>query len=145
TILGTADYLSPEQAKDSHEVDIRADIYGLGATFYFLLTGNTLFGEGTVAQKLLWHQVRQPRGLNQFRNDVPSVLDSILMKMLAKDPKDRYQTPGDVAETLMPFCTSYVPPPSDSEMPKLSVAASGGIRENAEPVAKPISPLTFAK
>ncbi len=60
-VLGTADYLAPEQALDSHGVDIRADIYSLGATFYFCLTGRTPFAEGTVAQKLIWHQTRQPK------------------------------------------------------------------------------------
>src|SRR5262249_23294871 len=55
-VLGTADYLAPEQATDSHAVDIRADIYSLGATFYYCLTGRTPFQEGTVAQKLIWHQ-----------------------------------------------------------------------------------------
>src|SRR5262245_47102122 len=55
-VLGTADYLAPEQAMDSHTVDIRADIYSLGATFYFLLTGSPPFPEGSVAQKLIWHQ-----------------------------------------------------------------------------------------
>ena len=60
-VLGTADYLAPEQALDSHAVDIRADIYSLGATFYFCLTGRTPFAEGTVAQKLIWHQTRQPK------------------------------------------------------------------------------------
>jgi serine/threonine protein kinase len=59
-VLGTADYLAPEQALDSHAVDIRADIYSLGATFYFCLTGKTPFSEGTVAQKLIWHQTRAP-------------------------------------------------------------------------------------
>ena len=54
-VLGSVDYLAPEQAEDSHDVDIRADIYSLGATFYFLLTGRTMFGEGTVPQKLMWH------------------------------------------------------------------------------------------
>ena len=71
TVLGTADYLAPEQATDSHGVDIRADIYSLGATFYFLLTGKSPFGEGTVAQKLIWHQTRQPKPIGSFRDDVP--------------------------------------------------------------------------
>ncbi len=65
-VLGTADYLAPEQALDSHSVDIRADIYSLGATFYFCLTGRTPFAEGTVAQKLIWHQTRQPKPLRSF-------------------------------------------------------------------------------
>src|SRR5206468_3952680 len=89
-VLGTADYLSPEQAIDSHTVDIRADIYSLGATFYYLLTGKTPFGEGTVAQKLLWHQSRQPKPLTDYRNDVPAEVVQIISRMMAKEPSQRY-------------------------------------------------------
>src|SRR5206468_3138222 len=70
-VLGTADYLSPEQAIDSHTVDIRADIYSLGATFYYLLTGAPPFPEGSVAQKLIWHQNREPRPIKSLRPEVP--------------------------------------------------------------------------
>src|SRR5437879_6064266 len=70
-VLGTADYLAPEQAIDSHSVDIRADVYGLGATFYYCLAGQLPFSEGTVAQKLIWHQTRQPKSIKTFRSDVP--------------------------------------------------------------------------
>src|SRR5216683_2849258 len=73
-VLGTADYLAPEQALDSHSVDIRADIYSLGATLYFCLTGRTPFAEGTVAQKLIWHQTRQPKPIKSVRADVPDEL-----------------------------------------------------------------------
>src|SRR5207245_5250809 len=66
-VLGTADYLAPEQALDSHSVDIRADIYSLGGTFYFCLAGLAPFAEGTVAQKLIWHQTRQPRPIRAVR------------------------------------------------------------------------------
>src|SRR5436190_1565764 len=69
-VLGTADYLAPEQALDSHTADIRADIYSLGGTFYFCLTGKTPFAEGTVAQKLIWHQTRQPKSLKTIRPDI---------------------------------------------------------------------------
>ena len=67
SVLGTADYLAPEQAVDSHDVDMRADIYSLGATFYFLLTGQPPFAEGTVAQKLLWHQSKSPKPIREVR------------------------------------------------------------------------------
>src|SRR5262249_27270936 len=73
-VLGTADYLAPEQALDSHDVDIRADIYSLGATFYFCLTGHTPFEGGTVAQKLIWHQTRQPKPIRALRPEVPEEL-----------------------------------------------------------------------
>ena len=90
TVLGTADYLAPEQALDSHSVDIRADIYSLGATFFYLLTGRTPFGDGTVAQKLIWHQSRQPKPVTEYRKDVPPDLAALLLKMMAKLPDDRY-------------------------------------------------------
>jgi serine/threonine protein kinase len=100
-VLGTADYLAPEQVLDSHGVDIRADIYSLGATFYFCLTARTPFGDdGTTAQKLIWHQTRRPKPVQSFRSDVPAGLIAVLEKMMAKDPEQRYQTPAEVVRAL---------------------------------------------
>jgi len=124
-VLGTADYLAPEQALDSHSVDIRADIYSLGATFYYMLTGRTPFGEGTVAQKLLWHQNRQPKLIAEFRNDVPTPVLAVLSRMMAKEPEKRYQNPIEVANALAAFTQIPIGPPPESEMPNLSPAASG--------------------
>lgn len=124
-VLGTADYLAPEQALDSHSVDIRADIYSLGATFYFVLTGSTPFTEGTVAQKLIWHQTRQPKPIRTLRAEVPEQLAAVLDKMMAKDPAQRYQTPADVVTALNPWTQQTIPPPPDKEMPRLSPAAMG--------------------
>ncbi|MFO0865406.1 MAG: serine/threonine-protein kinase [Gemmataceae bacterium] len=124
-VLGTADYLAPEQALDSHSVDIRADIYSLGATFYYMLTGRTPFGEGTVAQKLLWHQNRQPKLVAEFRNDVPTPVLAIINKMMAKEADKRYQTPIEVANALAPFTQIPIGPPPESEMPNLSPAVTG--------------------
>src|SRR5262249_22781217 len=102
-VLGTADYLAPEQSRDSHAVDIRADIYSLGATFYFLLTGRPLFPEGSAAQKIIWQQVRQPVPLRKLRPEVPEELETVLLKMLAKLPAKRYQTPAEVVAALAPW------------------------------------------
>lgn len=124
-VLGTADYLAPEQALDSHSVDIRADIYSLGATFYFMLTGSTPFSEGTVAQKLIWHQTRQPKPVRNLRPEVPAELVMVLEKMMAKSPAQRYQTPAEVVQALEPFTREAVPPPPEREMPLLSPAATG--------------------
>jgi len=99
-VLGTADYLAPEQVIDSHEVDIRADIYSLGATFYYCLTGRTPFGEGTTAQKLIWHQTRQVKPVRSIRGDVPPLMEAVLNRMLAKDPTQRFQTPVEVSNAL---------------------------------------------
>src|SRR5205823_12680782 len=88
-VLGTADYLAPEQALDSHGADIRADIYSLGGTFYFCLTGRTPFAEGTVAQKLIWHQTRQPKPIRSLRPEVPEEIVAIVEQMMAKDKGER--------------------------------------------------------
>ena len=125
-ILGTADYLAPEQALDSHTVDIRADIYSLGATFYFLLTNQPLFAEGTVAQKLLWHQTREPIPLRSIRPDVPQELADLIAKMMAKDPAQRFQIPAEVMAALTPWVMAPIAPPSERELPHFSRAAVPG-------------------
>src|SRR5437870_3602915 len=119
-VLGTADYLAPEQALDSHGVDIRADIYSLGATFYFCLSGKTPFSEGSVAQKLIWHQTRQPKTVRSIRPDAPAELIAVLEKMMAKDPDQRYQIPIEIAQALIPWTETPIPPPPEAEMPRLS-------------------------
>jgi serine/threonine protein kinase len=124
-VLGTADYLAPEQATDSHNVDIRADIYSLGATFYYCLTGRTPFAEGTVAQKLIWHQTRMPKPIRGFRNDVPEGLLTVIDRAMAKDMAQRYQLPIEFAEALGPWTQKAIPPPPEDEMPQLSLAAKG--------------------
>src|SRR5205809_450245 len=122
-LIGTADYLAPEQAMNSHAADIRADIYSLGVTFYFLLTGRSPFKDGTIAQKLLYHQVQLPEPVRSFRPEVPDELVRIIDRMLAKDPAERYQTPADVVLALDPWTETPIPPPPESEMPNLSRAA----------------------
>lgn len=122
-VLGTADYLAPEQALDSHSVDIRGDIYSLGGTFYFCLTGQAPFGEGSVAQKLIWHQTRRPKPIRAFRPDVPEEMIAVINKMMAKDPDQRYQTPIEVVQALARWTQKSIPPPAEHEMPRLSRAA----------------------
>jgi eukaryotic-like serine/threonine-protein kinase len=99
-VLGTADYLAPEQAIDSHTVDHRADIYSLGCTMYFLLTGRPPFTEGTLPQRLMQHQKQLPRGIREFRPDAPFELVIICGKMMAKRPEERYQTMFEVSQAL---------------------------------------------
>lgn len=122
-VLGTADYVSPEQALNSHDVDIRADIYSLGATFYFLLTGRPLFPEGHITHKLIWHQTRQPPPLRQLRPDTPPALAALVERTIEKNPDRRYQTPTEMIEALIPWTTMPLPLPSEEEMPRLSPAA----------------------
>jgi serine/threonine-protein kinase len=99
-IFGTVDFLSPEQALDSHAVDGRSDIYSLGCTFYFLLAGRAPFPQGTLTQRLVGHLSQQPVPIGQQRADVPADLEAILDRMLAKKPEDRIQTADEVAELL---------------------------------------------
>ncbi|MCE9563922.1 MAG: serine/threonine protein kinase [Planctomycetes bacterium] len=115
-VLGTADYLAPEQAV-SNMVDIRADIYALGGTFYFMLTGQTPYPDGTIAAKLVAHQTKEPRPVESFRADVPPGMLAVLRKMMAKHPRDRYQEPMEVAEALAEWAEQPVPPPTPREMP----------------------------
>ncbi len=116
--LGTGDYMAPEQALDSHRVDIRADVYSLGATFYFLLAGTGPFQGGAV-QKLMRHQFARPRPIREVRPDVPEGLAAVLDRMMAKDPARRYQTPAEVVEALAPWARAPIPPPPPEEMPGL--------------------------
>ncbi|MBL8795918.1 MAG: serine/threonine protein kinase [Planctomycetia bacterium] len=100
TVMGTPDYMSPEQAKNSHQVDWRADIYSLGCTFYYMLAGQVPFPGGSNIEKLVRHQMDQPKPIEQLRPDVPPKVRAILQKMLAKRPDERYQTAGEVAAAL---------------------------------------------
>jgi len=100
---GTPDYMSPEQALDFHGADIRADIYSLGCTLYFLLAGHPPFPSGKLAEKLMRHQQTEPNW-EAIRQPLPKALLDVLRKMLAKRPPDRYQTPGEVAAALRPCC-----------------------------------------
>jgi serine/threonine protein kinase len=123
--LGTPDYIAPEQALDSQSVDIRADIYSLGATFYFCLTRCTPFHGGTIAQKLIWNQTRQPKPIRQLRPEVSEGLAALIERMTAKDPAQRPQTPQEVADALAPYTAEPIGPPPEDEMPRLCPAASG--------------------
>jgi hypothetical protein len=98
-VMGTPEYMSPEQAEDCHAADIRADVYSLGCTLYFLLAGNAPYPAATSLLKILAHREKPipvPGGL-------PEGLPAVLRKMMAKRPEDRYGTPADVAEALKPF------------------------------------------
>lgn len=106
-VLGTLDFLAPEQAHDARQVDPRGDQYSLGCSLYFLLTGSPPFAGpsyDTPASKLKAHLVDQPRPIGELRHRVPLGLASILEKMLAKNPADRYPNLDAVAAALAPFC-----------------------------------------
>jgi WD40 repeat protein len=110
-VLGTVDYIAPEQADNAHQADIRSDIYSLGCTLYHLLAGQPPFPTGTPIQKVMAHREKQPQSLTELRPDLPEGFMPVLERMMAKDPKHRYQTPAEVAIALEPFTaiTAKVP------------------------------------
>lgn len=109
TIFGTPDYIAPEQAVDSRGVDIRADVYSLGCTLFFLLQGRPPFPEGSAREKLAAHRTRPIPPLADVREPIPAELARVVERMSAKSPADRYATPDEVAKALAPFVKS--PPP----------------------------------
>jgi serine/threonine-protein kinase len=98
--LGTFDYISPEQARDPRSADVRSDLYSLGCTFYFMLTGRPPFPDGTVLQKLLQHQGDEPPDARQYCPQLPDDVYRILRRLLAKRPEDRYQDPSELVAEL---------------------------------------------
>jgi formylglycine-generating enzyme required for sulfatase activity/serine/threonine protein kinase len=103
-VIGTPDYLAPEQASAARNVDIRADLYSLGCTLYHCLAGRPPFVEGTALEKLFKHVAEQPPPVEALRPDVPAGVAAVVARLLAKKPADRYQTPAEVAQALEPFC-----------------------------------------
>jgi serine/threonine protein kinase len=102
TIMGTPDFLSPEQTRDLHHADIRSDLYSLGCTFYFLLTGQVPFPGGNVVHKLNRHDREVARPIEEMRPEVPRAIAKIVRKLMAKNPDDRYQTPNELMDKLAP-------------------------------------------
>jgi formylglycine-generating enzyme required for sulfatase activity/serine/threonine protein kinase len=104
-VIGTPDYLAPEQVTNSRAVDIRADLYSLGCTLYHFLTGRPPFPEGTAMEKLFKHVEQQPTPVEELRPDVPPGVAEVVRRLLAKKPDDRYQAPIELAQALEPFCS----------------------------------------
>jgi serine/threonine protein kinase/type 1 glutamine amidotransferase len=102
-MLGTPDYIAPEQIRDAQSADIRADIYSLGCTFYYLLTGGPPFGGDHLWDIYQAHFSMDATPLNLERPEVPVEVAALVAKMMAKEPAKRFQTPGEVAQALLPF------------------------------------------
>lgn len=132
-VLGTADYLAPEQVTNDNKVDVRADVYGLGGTLYYLLTGSSPFPDGTIAQKLIAAQTQKPKPVITYRQDVPPALLAVIDKMMAKNPADRYQSMAEVMAALAPWTSGAIAPPDETEMPVLSPAVLDRMSANPIP------------
>ena len=99
-VLGTADYLAPEQARDSHLADRRSDIYALGCTLYFLLVGKAPFAAGTLPERIRAHMNQPAPNLLEKRPDVPTAIAELYFRMMEKHPEARQQTAQEVADAL---------------------------------------------
>jgi len=123
-MMGTPDYMAPEQWRSARDVDIRADVYSLGCTLFYLLTGRAPFHAESLYELGRMHDVSTPPRLDALRADVPNELADVVDRMLAKKPIDRFQTPGEVAKTLAPFTKLKV-----AATPQLSAAKAMYLHE----------------
>jgi serine/threonine-protein kinase len=105
--VGTPDFVAPEQCRDVHAADIRSDLYSLGCTFYFALTGRPPFSGRSVAEKLANHLFQAPPLVTALRPEVPAAVVEIILRLMAKDPARRFQTPADLAQALRPCCGTH--------------------------------------
>jgi serine/threonine-protein kinase len=134
-VLGTPDFLAPEQALGAHTVDARADLYSLGCTFYFLLSGRPPFHAESVAQLLLKHQLEHPTPLETLRSDIPEGVLAIIRSLLAKEPDERIQTAGELAAALEPFSGGgpSAPVPAAAPAPESAWASIAAADEKPRP------------
>ncbi len=129
-MVGTADYLAPEQAIECSKVDSRADLYSLGCTAYYLLTGNPPFPSDKISQKLIAHQTKAPPPLASLVPGIPAELAAVIEKLLAKKPQDRPQSAAEVLDVLALFASAGPPSASDFPTPGTVSVARNGISLN---------------
>ena len=131
-VLGTADYLAPEQARDSHLADRRSDIYALGCTLFYLLVGRAPFAKGSLGERVRAHMNEPPPNLLEIRPEVPAEIAELYFRMMAKDPNGRPQTAQEVADTLEAWLksTSGARQPERSEPPRRSLRRSPSDRSS---------------
>jgi len=152
TVMGTPDYMAPEQAKAAHTADIRADLYSLGCTLFYLLSAKVPYPGGTLTEKLVKHQLNPLPRVERLRREVPPDLAAVVRRLMAKTPAERYATPADLAAALEPFCGTRPPvatpvgetvafQPDDQSHQNTNTEAltEGG----AKPVAIPVATVAF--
>lgn len=106
-VLGTIDYIAPEQASDASTVDIRADIYSLGGTLFWALTGAVPFpSQASLRQRIVTRFVQSPPSIRKYRPEIPLKVDSIVAHMMSPNPNERYSAPQLVMQALLPFVRS---------------------------------------
>ncbi len=143
-MLGTPDYIAPEQIRDAQSADIRADVYSLGCTFYYLLTGGPPFRGDHLWDLYQAHFSMDAQPLNLIRPEVPVELNAVVAKMMAKEQGRRFQTPGDVARALAPFFKPALTRPgvSNAELPRFETQVAPTQPASAD--IAPSQPATLA-
>jgi serine/threonine-protein kinase len=121
--VGTFDYIAPEQARHSHAVDTRSDIYSLGCTLYHMLSGQVPFPSTSLPEKLFGHHALEPESLKSLAPGTPEGLVEVVARMMRKSPDDRYPTPQATAQALEPF--SGLPPSTSKDSAVLTDLGSG--------------------
>jgi serine/threonine protein kinase len=144
-LLGTPDYLSPEQARDAHTADIRADIYSLGCVLYHALAGQPPFPDTNIISQMIRHATEVPRPLKAFNPAVPDGLQQIVNLMLAKDPAQRYPTPERAAQALQVFLTAGKEPAHAEVNPHLRSYLTWLESEDSQTVTPPAPAPAAAK
>ncbi|MCC6416827.1 MAG: protein kinase [Gemmataceae bacterium] len=131
TVLGTLDYMAPEQVEDAHQVDIRADLYALGGTLYWCLTGDPPFPpRGSLVEQLAARLSQQPPSMRARRPDLSRELDGVVQRLMALSPNDRFQNPAAVMRALLPFLKPDLRDHSRADEARPSLH---GVRIHAEP------------
>lgn len=126
TVLGTLNFMAPEQTCDAGSVDIRADIFALGGTLFWCLTGRTPFlPKANIIQEIACRQTQQPPSVRAWRPEVSADLDAIVTRMMALRPDDRYATPQMVMQALLPFLKPEMRDDLIQPLERLSVQPGG--------------------
>jgi serine/threonine-protein kinase len=140
TVMGTPDFLSPEQGRNLPHVDIRSDLYSLGCTFYYLLAGKVPFPGGATLEKLIRHSSAEPTPLEELRPEVPAAVAGVVRRLMAKDQNDRFQTPAELAAALAPFAAPSSTSWTGSALPSDPSLPSGDLTPDA-----PMAPMEGAE
>lgn len=135
-LLGTPDFIAPEQARDARSVDIRADLYSLGCTFYYVLTGRPPYPGGNDVQKLIKHQTERAVPIEDLRPHVPTAVTRVVERLMAKRPEDRFQTPQALADELAAYLASTL----SNQTPPRGISTEGHV----PPSPLPRSPVADA-